>query len=63
MYGGGSIEIFEINLLRTWGVDTESRISPKYAAMPHLFFLWLLWEVFLWLLWEGKGVVCQMHAL
>ena len=31
-YTERSTEIFEINLLRTWGVDIESRISPKYAA-------------------------------
>ena len=30
--GGGSTEIFEINLLRTWDVDIESRIRSKYAA-------------------------------
>ena len=30
--GGGSTEIFEINLLQTWCVDMESRTSPKYAA-------------------------------
>ena len=30
--GGGSTEIFEINLLRTWCVYTESRISRKNDA-------------------------------
>ena len=31
MYSG-STEIFETNLLRTWGVDIGSIISLKYAA-------------------------------
>ena len=34
-----STEIFEINLLRTWCVDIESRISPKYTAYTP-FFCW-----------------------
>ena len=48
----GSTEIFEINLRRTWGVDTERRIGRKYAAYAPLF----------WLLLEGKDVVCPMHG-
>ena len=52
--GGGSIEIFEINLLRIWGVDTESKMSPKYAAYAP--------PCFGFCLQEGKGVVCQMHG-
>ena len=54
---GGSTEIFEINLLRTWWVYIESRVSPLPPPPPkiphnrHSF----------WLLLEGKGVVCQIH--
>ena len=50
--GGGATEIFEINLLRTWDVDTKGRISQKYYACAPLF----------WLFLEGKGVVCPMHG-
>ena len=41
--GGGSTEVFEINLLRTWDVYIESRISPKSAAYAPLFgFCWMV---------------------
>ena len=35
--GGGSAKIFEINLLRTWCVYIESRISRKMPHQAHLF--------------------------
>ena len=40
--GDGLLKFSKINLLRTWGVDIESRIRPENAAYARL--LWLLLE-------------------
>ena len=48
-YTERSTEIFEINLLRTWDVDIESRISPKYAAYAPRFFFFFFFVCFCWM--------------